>query len=273
MEQGNNETRAQQLFRLVSQVPTEPERLLRAALKERKGNLELIQCIVDAHPEVLRLGTAETALHCACRYGVSFAIVKYLCDSDPQAVSAVDFWKNLPVHRAVQADTSDTVAVVRFLVERNPSSIMDSEGMHLLHLASMWNPGTRLLKYMMKEYREVLLMRDSRGRTPLHWRAAMDVQRSIDLTPARMFGTLIEANSFALVAKDTIGQTPAQCCPGDKVKHRRFLQEREQQCRALICVMRGMLSILCELNKVPEETKACIWSFLVPDFVPWERDL
>jgi ankyrin repeat protein len=208
---------------------------LRSAL-EAKENLRTVRSVVEADPDVLRL---FDVLHFACRCEAPLEVVKYLYQEQPHSISTWDFSGKLPFHYAIRNDSAETVEIVEFLMENNPSyEVGEQNQWHLLHYVCCHYPGVNLMKHMVKKYPEALLMRDGLGRLPLHARALarrsaltlkQEFSRHSTLTPEQEFADLIDANPFALVAQDSIGFTPAQFCPF--AERHRYLDECEQRVR------------------------------------------
>jgi hypothetical protein len=228
---------------------------------------------VEAHPQVLRIpsqaGFAPSALLLACYEGASLPIVKYLYEKDPKTISIKNYFGELPFHYALKSDRSDSKGVVRFLVEKHfVADEMDQRQLLQWVCENYIGTDGRLIEDMVNKYPRALLMRGKDGTLPLHVRIRTSHGRS--LTPEQEFAALIDANPFALLAHDKNGFTLSDYGYLCNVAKQQYLKEREHQIRLLVGTMRFALHGEAKRQLVPEPVEAHIWTFAVPDFVPFD---
>jgi hypothetical protein len=243
---------------------------LMGALVRGEG-LSTIRPIVDANPEVLHSRPVEgPALRFACWFDASLEVVEYLYQRNPQAISARNVNGQLPFHFAIRHDSTNSVKVVKFLIKNNRTYEVDERnGDHLLHMVCGRHPETHLLKHMIDKYPDALLRRNNLGQLPLHVRTVR--MRLGTLSPEEKFADLIDAIPFALLAEDSVGETPA--CAGyiartDSPNYQCYLQKCEQRVRDWIKIRQNRLSDLGERRNFPDAVQQVIWTFMVPDCVP-----
>ena len=172
--------------------------------------VSVLETLVKAHPSgSSSLMTPESnagrlPLHIAVLKGASLAVVEYLCQAEPQALSTWDQEGNLPLHYAAMY-ASD--AVVALILRAYPQACHDANAqsqrlpLHLL-CARSWGGcapehiialGT--IQTVIHEYPDALKVADRRGRLPLHVHCASEPR-------ADVLQVLVEGYSEALLMTD-----------------------------------------------------------------------
>mmetsp|Transcript_22779 Transcript_22779/g.37735 ORF Transcript_22779/g.37735 Transcript_22779/m.37735 type:complete len:294 (-) Transcript_22779:96-977(-) len=279
---------------LVDMIPPPIDmigRRLMAALRDGAPCHE-IRAIVESHPRPpIRFDAGTAGLHYACSFGASLEIVKYLYEKDPHSITSGPPG-GLAIHDACRSRSKDAIAVLQFLIDANPSSVLvdnDPWGRHLLHYVCQWNQGSHLMQYLIKQYPEALTMKDKQGYLPLHCRRTLmnqHCERTVD--PLSYLTPLVDANIFTVLAKNGVGKRPSQVSrpkitwmfppmsikkmPDNKedIARSQYLREREQ---CALHTVRAIKETLCEVGthfQVPEAVTQIIWIFALPGYISWK---
>ncbi len=132
--------------------------------------VEIIELILDAHPELIRKedSRGDLPLHCLCRSKVGVvAILKLLLRKYPESIRHANHEGSLPIHLALPVSKSPDFC--RLLIEAYPGSesVVNHLGMLPIHLACL-GKNVATLDYLYKLYPDAIDRTTNQGLYPIH---------------------------------------------------------------------------------------------------------
>jgi hypothetical protein len=191
------------------------------AAGQKSTPISTIDSLVTAHPSSL-LATESSGgrlpIHIAVLKGASVAVVRYLCEAQPQSMGMKDQEGNLPLHYAAMYSSNE---IVQLMVKAYPLACKvgnrsDRLPLHLL-CGRCWDQdpiAVDTIQAVLTEHCEALRWADRNGRLPLHVCCTSQNPR------ADIVQLLVPAYPEALLARDQSKGTPldlARMFPGGGV--------------------------------------------------------
>ena len=139
--------------------------------------VEVIRFLVEKWPESVKDASGDWQnpnyfpLHLACERGAQYGDIPYLVEQWPEAVRLPDKMGHLPLHKVCLAPTPVRLEDIKCLVKQWPESIGKKDrrcGATPLHYLCSREPSVGVIRYLMEQWPEAVMIEDSQGRLPLH---------------------------------------------------------------------------------------------------------
>jgi len=130
--------------------------------------LEVMQALVTAYPEGLTAVESSyqrLPLHCACRKNAIPAVIRLLCDAQPEACLAADSLGRLPLHYALSNGADPEVISILMSCRPDAARGLDQRGWTPLHVASSMGAAVPVVRSILDAYPEAVLIKTRKGST------------------------------------------------------------------------------------------------------------
>jgi ankyrin repeat protein len=164
---------------------------LHLACRSALTPLAVIRRLVRGWPESLPRRDVDDGsfpIHHAISAGMPHRVIEYLADESPRSVREPNYHGYLALHVLLmhfrkRYSPEQGLALVQLLVSHFPASVRhkggseegeEDEGSLPLHIAAEYNAPLPVLRFLVRAYREALLVKSAHGKLPLHlalWRS------------------------------------------------------------------------------------------------------
>jgi ankyrin repeat protein len=134
--------------------------------------MEVVKCLYDFYPRMAssKDNEGDLPLHYAARYSESIEMIRFLLQANPSATKVKGESHLVPLQCALYNESEERLHIVKCLLDADPSAakIINGDGDTALHLAVDQECGTELLSNLIKAHPDAVMSQNDIGLLPLH---------------------------------------------------------------------------------------------------------